>query len=364
MSRRLLRYLDWPLLAATVALLAGGTVILYSAVQNSADPWAVVRTRLAHIAVSLLVLGAVLAVDYQTWARLWRPLWAGSVLLLVLVLVAGRSGGGAQRWLAIGPWTGFQPSELAKVTLIITLARHMDGHRDLGSWRAVLPVLVHAAVPMVLIVRQPDLGTALAVGAVLAAMLVAAGTPLRLLAGLGAGAAAAAPLVWRMLHDYQRQRLLAFLDPGADPLGAGYALIQSRIAVGSGQIWGKGLLRGTQNLLHFIPEQHTDFIFTVVGEELGFAGAVVLLGLFSLWLWRGLVIAACAKDRVGTLMAVGAVALTAFHLFVNVGMTVGLMPVTGIPLPFISHGGSALVAFGAATGLVLNVGMRRKKILF
>ncbi|MDQ7819412.1 MAG: rod shape-determining protein RodA [Armatimonadota bacterium] len=364
MSRRLLRYVDWPLLAVTLALMAAGTVILYSAVQNSADPGSVVRMRLAHIAVSLVVLAAVLAVDYRTLARLWRPLWAGAVLLLVLVLVAGRSSGGAQRWLAVGSWTGFQPSELAKVTLVITLARHIDSHRDVGSWRAVVSVLLHAAVPMALIARQPDLGTALALGAVLAALLFVAGAPLRVLVGLGAGAAALAPVAWGMLHDYQRQRLLAFLDPAADPLGAGYALIQSRIAVGSGQIWGKGLLRGTQNLLHFIPEQHTDFIFTVVGEELGFVGAVALVGLFALWLWRGAAIAAAAKDRTGMLMAVGAVALTAFHVFVNVGMTVGLMPITGIPLPFISHGGSALVAFGALTGLVLNVGMRRKKILF
>jgi len=155
-----------------------------------------------------------------------------------------------------------------------------------------------------------------------------------------------------------------FIDPGADPLGAGYALIQSKIAVGSGQVFGKGLLHGTQNLLHFIPEQHTDFVFTVIGEELGFIGAALMLALFVVWLWRGMSIAAQAKDRLGMLMAVGVVGMIAFHLFINVGMTLGLMPITGIPLPFISHGGSALVAMMGATGLLLNVGMRRKKIRF
>jgi rod shape determining protein RodA len=166
------------------------------------------------------------------------------------------------------------------------------------------------------------------------------------------------------LHDYQRQRLLVFLDPGVDPLGAGYALIQSKIAVGSGQLLGKGLLHGTQTLLHFIPEQHTDFIFTVIGEEFGFVGAMLMLVLFALWLRRAMQIAMTARDQLGMLMAVGVTAMVAFHLFINVGMTVGLMPITGIPLPFISHGGSALLLMLMATGLLLNVGMRRKKILF
>lgn len=364
MSRRLLRYLDWPLLAATLVLVAGGAVVLYSAVQNTADPWAFVRSRIAHAMVGLLVLIVLAAVDYQTIGRVWRPILGGTLVLLAAVLVIGRTSGGAQRWIPLGPLGGFQPSEVAKLALIITLAKHLDGHKELASWRTILPVLAHAAVPIALIVRQPDLGTAMVLVAIVTGMLFAAGAPLRALGALGAGAAAMAPLAWRMLHDYQRLRLLVFIDPGADPLGAGYALIQSKIAVGSGQFFGKGLLHGTQNLLHFIPEQHTDFIFTVIGEELGFVGGALTLGLFALWLWRGLAMAAEAKDRLGQLIAVGAVAMIAFHLFINVGMTVGLMPITGIPLPFISHGGSALTMMMGATGLLLNVGMRRKKILF
>ncbi|HVH30921.1 MAG TPA: rod shape-determining protein RodA [bacterium] len=364
MSKRLLRYLDWPLLGAMLALMAGGVLVLYSAVHNTPNPSELVRARVLHIIMALIVLGLLAAVDYQAIARLWRQILAGTVLSLLAVLVIGRVSFGAQRWIGLGPLAAFQPAELAKLALIVTLAKHIDGYKEFDSYKALVPVLAHAALPLVLIARQPDLGTALVVATILAAMIFVAQLPMRMLAALGAGVATVAPLAWRLLHDYQRHRLLVFLDPNADPLGGGYALIQSKIAVGSGQFFGKGLLHGTQSLLHFIPEQHTDFIFTVVGEEFGFFGACVLLGLFALWLWRAMTIAAQAKDRLGTLMAVGAVAMVAFHLVVNVGMTVGLMPITGIPLPWVSHGGSALITMAGATGLVLSIGMRRKKILF
>lgn len=363
MSRRMLRYVDWVLLASTLLLVVGGAVILASATRSFADPWALVRARAAHAVVGLVVLVLFAAVDYRTLGRLWRPLYLLTVALLIVVDVLGRTAQGAQRWLPLGPLS-FQPSEVAKLLLIITLAKHLDGHREITSLRQVGPVLVHAAIPVALIMQQPDIGTALVLFAILAAMLFAAGAPVRTMAILGGAGVATLPLLWPLLHDYQRQRLVAFIDPGADPLGAGYALIQSKIAVGSGQLFGKGLFQGTQNLLHFIPEQHTDFIFTVIGEELGFAGAVALLGLFGLWLWRAAATAAAAKDRLGMLMAVGMVTLITVHVVVNIGMTVGLMPVTGIPLPFVSHGGSALVMMLAGTGLVLGIGMRRKKILF
>lgn len=363
MSRRLLRYMDWQLLGATLVLTTAGAIVLYSAALTAA-PWTLVRVHIAHALIGVLALVAMAFIDYQAIARAWRPILGATLFLLLAVLVIGRTSQGAQRWISLGPLGGFQPSELAKVALIITLAKHLDGHKDLTSWRAILPVLLQAVVPIVLIVRQPDLGTAIVLIAIVAVMLFAAGTPVRMLGGLAAGSAAVVPLVWHVLHDYQRRRLAVFIDPSTDPLGAGYALIQSKIAIGSGQVFGKGLLHGTQNLLHFIPEQHTDFVFTVIGEELGFVGAVLTLGLFALWLWRGMALAAQAKDRLGMLMAVGAVGMIAMHVVINVGMTVGLMPITGIPLPFISHGGSALTAMMATTGLVLNVGMRRKKILF
>ncbi len=364
MNRRILRYLDWPLLAITLALVVGGVVVLFSATQTSPDPWAFVRLRVMHVALGLAALAAIALVDYQVIARAWWSILATTVLALGVVDVVGRTTMGAQRWIPLGPLGGFQPSEFAKLALIITLAKHIDGHRELRSWHAVGPLLLHVAIPMALIVKQPDLGTTMAIAVIAVAMVFAGGAPLRILGVLGAGGAAVLPLLWQVLHDYQRHRLIVFIDPGLDPLGAGYALIQSKIAIGSGQLFGKGLLHGTQNLLHFIPEQHTDFIFTVIGEELGFVGAIVMLALIAGWLWRGMGIAMQAKDRLGMLMAVGVVSLVAFHVFINVGMTVGLMPITGIPLPFISHGGSALLGMLMATGLLLNIGLRRKKILF
>lgn len=364
MSRRLLRYVDWTLLGATLALLAGGAVVLYSATQSSADPGAFVKARALHAGIGLMLLAAVAVIDYQVIARAWRPILVGTLLLLGAVMVVGKTSMGAQRWIPLGPLGGFQPSELAKLALIVTLAKHIDGHPELQSWRSLVPVLLLAGIPIAMIVMQPDLGTAMVMTAIAAALLFTGGAPLKVLGAIGAGTVAFVPLLWPMLHDYQRRRLIVFIDPGVDPLGAGYALIQSKIAVGSGQLFGKGLLHGTQNLLNFIPEQHTDFIFTVVGEELGFVGALIMLVLFAVWLWRGLAIAAQAKDRLGMLIAAGVVAMVAFHLFINVGMTIGLMPITGIPLPFISHGGSALIVMLMACGLLLNVGMRRKKILF
>jgi len=362
-NRRLLRFLDWPLLVATLALVAGGVLVLYSATHAAGTGPAFVKTRVLHAAIGLVALAALAAVDYQALVRVWRPIFAGTVVLLAVVDVIGRTAMGAQRWIPLGPLGGFQPGEFAKLAVILAVAKLLES-RESWSAPAVAGLLLVVAIPVGLIAGQPDLGTALVLLAISVALLFVSGAPLRVLAVLAGIGVAAAPVLWGMLHDYQRTRLMVFLDPHIDPLGAGYALIQSKIAVGSGQLWGKGFLAGTQNLLHFIPEQHTDFIFTVIGEEFGFAGAMVMLGLFAVWVWRGLAIAAQAKDRVGLLLAVGVVAMVVFHLFVNVGMTVGLMPITGIPLPFISHGGTALVMMLAATGLLLSIGMRRKKILF
>ena len=364
MSARLLRYVDWTLLGTTLALMAFGGVMIYSATQNTGDPMGFVKVRVLHALFGLTLLAVAAAVDYQAIARAWRPVLGGAMFLLVIVMLVGITTMGSQRWIPLGPLGGFQPSELAKLALIIALARNLEAHPDLDSWRTVIPVLLIAAVPVGLIVEQPDLGTAMVLVAITAAMLFAAGAPRRIMMALGGATLAGVPVLWQMLHDYQRRRLIVFIDPGVDPQGAGYALIQSKIAMGSGQMFGKGLLHGTQNLLNFIPEQHTDFIFTVVGEELGFLGAMTVLALFAIWLWRGMTIVYLAKDRLGMLMAVGIVSMIAFHVVVNIGMTVGLMPITGIPLPFISHGGSALVVMVMATGVLLGIGMRRKKILF
>ncbi|MBI4277630.1 MAG: rod shape-determining protein RodA, partial [Armatimonadetes bacterium] len=354
LSRRFPKNLDLPLVTFTLLLAVWGVAVIYSATRASGgDPLAFVRSRLVHLAVGLVAMGVMAALDYRGLARAWRVLYVLNLALLVWVLVAGRTSLGAQRWISVGPLGTLQPSEFAKLILIITLAQHLALRREPPATPLQFaPYLLHVGVPMFLIFRQPDLGTSLVCLAILFGMLSAAGArPRHLLALAGIGMALT-PVLWHLLKDYQRRRLLIFLDPTVDPLGSGYAVIQSKIAVGSGLLTGKGVFKGTQTLLQFVPERHTDFIFTVVGEEMGFVGSMVLLLLFLLWLWRGLTLAAEARDRVGTLMGVGVVSMIAFHLFVNVGMTVGLMPITGIPLPFLSYGGSALLTALMGTGLL------------
>ncbi|MDQ7849243.1 MAG: rod shape-determining protein RodA [Armatimonadota bacterium] len=361
--RRVLRALDMPLLVTTGLLVAFGLVALASAAVPLGGPWAYVRTRLLHLAFALGAMVAAALVDYRRLAGYSRWLYAAMLVLLVAVLLLGVTRLGAQRWIPLGPLGGFQPSELAKIVLVLSLARSLSTQPLPSTLSDLLAPLAHVGIPMVLIFRQPDMGSAMVLGAILLGMLFLAGVRLRLLVGLGGLGLMGAPFLWSALRDYQRQRLLVFLDPGIDPLGAGYALNQAKIAVGSGQIWGKGVFAGTQNLLRFIPEQHTDFIFTVIGEEMGFVGGVLLLLLFLIWIWRALQIAYTAADRLGMLVAGGIAVMTVFHVFVNIGMTVGLMPITGIPLPFISYGGSSLLTMGVATGLLLGIGARRRKIL-
>lgn len=365
LDRRVVRNLDPYLAGTTLFLCLFGLVMVYSTTRYGFHPFLFVRSQALHFVVGVLVAAVILAVDYRSLAAGARVLYIVNLLLLAAVLVAGRSSLGAQRWIPLGPLGQFQPSEFAKLAIVITLARHLtDRPGPYTSIRELLPFVAHIAPPMILIFKQPDLGTALVYGAIFAGMLYAGGARRRDLALLGAAGAAATPLLWHLFKDYQRRRLLSFLDPTLDPRGAGYGIIQSKIAVGSGMLWGKGLFAGTQGVLQFVPEHHTDFIFSVVGEELGFIGCVLLLVLFYVWLARGVRAAAVARDRFGALVAVGIVSMVAFHVFVNVGMTVGIMPITGIPLPFVSYGGSALMTMIWAAALLLNIGMRRQKILF
>ncbi len=364
-AQRLLRNLDPLLLVATALLVVFGLVMVYSTTRTGPHPLALFRSQLLHLVVGVLAGVAILAVDYRSLASGTRVLYVFNLLLLASVLVLGRTSLGAQRWISLGPLGQFQPSEFAKLAIVITLAKHLaDRPGPYGSVWELAPFLGHIALPMLLIFRQPDLGTALVYGAILVGMLYAGGARHRDLAALAACGVLVSPFLWHVLKEYQRRRLLVFLDPSLDPLGSGYGIIQSKIAVGSGMLWGKGLFAGTQNVLQFVPEHHTDFIFSVIGEELGFIGAIVLLALFVFWLARGLRIATLARDRFGALAAIGIVSMVAFHVFVNVGMTVGIMPITGIPLPFISYGGSALMTMLWATALLLNIGMRHQKILF
>ncbi|MDX1609866.1 MAG: rod shape-determining protein RodA [Halofilum sp. (in: g-proteobacteria)] len=352
LSRLLLALrLDPPLVIAIVALCAIGLFVLYSAGGQSLD-------RVIQQGVRLTIgFGAMLfaAQIPPRNLRLWAPwLFAGGLGLLLWVLLAGTVGGGAQRWISLG-FVRFQPSEAMKIIVPMMVAWYL-GERALPPtpWR-VLVALVLVAIPGVMIARQPDLGTALLVMAAGLLVVFLAGLRWRLIAFLGVLGAASIPLLWHYMHDYQRRRVLTLLDPESDPLGAGYHIIQSKIAVGSGGLYGKGWLNGTQSHLDFIPERSTDFIFAVFGEEFGLFGAVGLLGLYAFITGRALYLASQAQDTFGRLLA-GSLALTFFvYLFVNVGMVTGLLPVVGVPLPLVSYGGTSVVTLLGAFGIIMSI---------
>ncbi|HEY8531734.1 MAG TPA: rod shape-determining protein RodA, partial [Limnochorda sp.] len=348
--------------------------VLYSATRNlpgNSGPYDMVIRQAAWLGVAVVVMGLATLWDYRVIIA-WAPYLLGfSLLLLVAVLLAGPVISGARRWFVFGP-VNFQPSELAKVTTIIALAWFLTRRDDWDSFPAMGLALGLAAVPTLLVLLEPDLGTSLAFVAIAFVMLYGAGASawrLGLLAGLGVlalvGAVVVSRLGWvQILKEYQIERLLVFLNPAAAWYGAGWNVIQSMIAIGSGGFFGKGYLAGTQTQLAFLPARHTDFVFSVIGEEGGFLGASLVLFLYFLLLWRLLVIADQAKDREGRFLALGVFGLVFFHTVVNIGMAIGVLPVTGLPLPFISSGGTNLVTMYAALGLALNVSFRRKKLLF
>lgn len=362
--RRRLREVDWVLVGCTVLLVGVGTVAVTSATGTPEQPLGLLRPRLVHVAVGLVAMVGLATLPYRSLGEARKALYGASLALLALTDLVGRTALGAQRWLSMGP-VSLQPSELAKLSLVVTLAWSLSRRKEPPKrWAELAPYLLQTTAFVVLVFLQPDLGSALSFLAILLGMLWAAGVRRGQLVGLVVAGLLAVPLAWPLLKPYQRTRLLVFLDPDLDPLGAGYNLIQSKIAIGSGGPWGKGLFAGTQNTLQFLPMQHTDFVFAVIGEELGFVGAVGVLALFWLWMMRVLQVARSARDRFGALMCVGVASAVAFHVLVNVGMTVGLAPATGIPLPFVSYGGTALVTQLAGVGVVLSVAARRPKVSF
>jgi rod shape determining protein RodA len=311
--------------------------------------------------IGLAVMVVVATFNYRrlrTWAF---PLYLAGLAMLVAVLTPlGASAKGAQRWINLG-FFQLQPSEFMKLAVLVFLAFVLSERRGHPGLGAVFWAVVFVLVPAALIYKQPDLGTLLVLMALLLTLLVAGGTRARvvLIIILLGVSSVIGVLHLHVLKEYQLARLTAFLDPSSDKARTGYNLDQALNAVGSGQLTGKGLFKGTQTNLDFVPEVQTDFIFTAVGEELGFVGSVVLLGLFAIFLWRGLRIAMMSKDLFGTMLAAGVVAMLAFQMFVNIGMTIGVSPITGIPLPFVSYGGSSMITTYIATGLLLNVHMRR-----
>lgn len=361
MTRRLWRGFDRPLGWTVVALLVIGLVVLYSASYQRALAMGTsfLAKQLVWLLIGVAAAFGLMVMDYHRWLEGAYAVYALNVLLLGLVLVAGETRGGAQRWLAAGPLT-FQPSELAKLSTILVLARYLGAHREgPRTWRDLVVPWCFVAAPMGLILKEPNLGTAGLFLPIAVAMLWVWGLPARMLGVLGALLLVALPVGWQVLHDYQRARLLVFINPDADPLGAGYTVLQSKIAIGSGLLWGRGWFTGTQNQLNFLPERHTDFIFSVIGEEWGFLGAAGVLALYGFLVHRGFQIAGQSRDPYGRLLAAGLTTMIGCHVVVNVGMTLGVMPVVGLPLPFVSYGGSWLLTCLAAVGMICSVGMRR-----
>ena len=348
-------HLDVPLLLGVLVLSAFGLVALYSAGGQDTD--LVVRQAIRFgVGFGLMFVVAQIAPRrFFDWAPL---LYLAGVLLLCAVLVVGETAQGAQRWLRVGPFS-FQPSEFVKLTVPLMVAWFISkGDLPPRLWRVVLGGLF-TLVPVVLVMRQPDLGTSLLIVASGAFVLFLAGVGWRYIATLAALGAACVPLLWHFMHDYQRQRVLTLLDPQQDPLGAGYHIIQSTIAIGSGGIYGKGWFNGTQSQLDFLPERSTDFVFAVIGEEFGLLGALVLLAVYLFIVYRGLYIAARAKYMFGKLLA-GALVLTFFiYVFVNIGMVSGILPVVGLPLPLVSYGGTSMVTLMAGFGIVMSVHTHR-----
>ncbi len=356
-DRRVVRVFDWPTLLLLAAILAVGVVLVASA--STGQDLDLARRQAAWAVVGLLFAAAIGLVDYRHLTDNAYPLWGLALVALAAVLLFAPSISGARSWFRIGS-VGIQPSEFAKVVTILALARAFADRepRPFGLRGVLAPALLVAA-PAALTAMQPDQGTAATFLPPLLAVAFVAGLRVSTLAWLGAAGAAAAPLWYLTLQGYQRARLTSFLHPEADLRGAGYQLVQSKIAIGSGGLLGKGLFSGTQSQLNFLPEQENDFIMALMGEELGFVGVALLLTLYLWLILRLLRGAALARDRAGAYTAVGVAALLAFHLVINVGMVIGYVPITGIPLPLLSYGGSSVLATSMAVGTVISVRSRR-----
>ncbi len=362
-GRDFARRVDLGLIAATLGLVAMSMVALYSIAAGSLEAGGFAAKQMIWVGIGLAAMTLAALVDYTRLRHLSVLIYILNISLLGAIIVSGQVALGAQRWMMIGPFR-FQPSEFTKLFVIMTLAAFLSERKgEISGWRDVLLALAYAAPSIVLILLQPDLGTALVVIAAIAGMLLAAGVGYRQLASLAvmAWAAAWAALKFGVLHEYQVTRLVTFLNPGVDPLGSGYNLRQSIIAIGSGGVFGKGWLSGTQSRLDFLPSsvRHNDFIFAVIGEELGLIGGAVLLALFFFLVSRALRIAQMSRNYYGLLVAAGIISMWIFQVMVNIGMTIGIMPITGIPLPFVSYGGSSMLMNFMSAGLLLSIYARR-----
>lgn len=350
-------HLDVPLLVALTALCAFGLVVLYSASDQSMHA---VERQLVRLGIAFVLMFAVAQVPLSRLREWSLALYLLGIALLIAVLLFGDMGKGAQRWLDFGV-VRFQPSEMLKLAVPMVIAWLLAARPLPPRLPRLLLAAVLTLVPVLLIARQPDLGTALLVASAGVMVLFIAGLSWRMILILGALAAALAPLLWLRMHEYQRERVLTFLNPESDPLGAGYHIIQSTIAIGSGGLDGKGWLNGTQSHLEFLPERNTDFIFAVIGEEFGFTGILALLALYLFIILRGLTITVMAEDNYGRLLAGGLTMVFCVYLIVNTGMVTGLLPVVGVPLPLISYGGTSMVTLMIGFGILMGIKTHRKR---
>jgi len=356
--RQKLREIRWILVLLLGLIASVGFVVLYSAAGGSLDPWA--SRQMARFAFGVALLVAIAMVDIRVWFKYAYPIYALALALLIWVEVAGRIGMGAQRWLSFGI-INFQPSELMKVALLLALAHYFHGGSSEDIRRPLFLVVPLALVlfPVGLVLRQPDLGTAMMLLLSAAALFFVAGVRVWKFVAVGLTALAAIPLAWQFLRDYQKKRIITFLDPEQDPLGAGYHIIQSKIALGSGGFFGKGFLQGTQGHLSFLPEKQTDFIFTMLAEEFGMMGGLALLALYALVLLYAYAIAFSCRNHFGRLLAMGIASMFFLYVFINIAMVMGLVPVVGVPLPLVSYGGTAMLTVLIAFGLLLNAHVHR-----
>ncbi len=361
-DRRLVQYFDWGLLGLALVIGCVGLITLYSAVtaETPAPQKVLFFKQLLWFSVGLIAMVTAFLFNYKILDRWAQPIYFACIALLVLVLFFGKYVGGSRRWLIIGP-VSLQPSELVKIAVIIALARYYskDAKTRGFTLRELIRPLMIILLPVLLIGMQPDLGTAGLVVLIAGAITVFVKIERRSFVYLMGSGAVTVPLIWFFLKGYQKKRILTFLDPDRDPLGAGYHIIQSKIAIGSGMLSGKGFLKGTQNALSFLPEEHTDFIFSVLAEEWGFLGSMTLVFLFLILILWGLNVAHACREPFGTILAIGVSAMIFWQAFINIGMSMGLLPVVGVPLPFVSYGGSSVLTTAVSIGLLLNVSMRR-----
>ena len=369
LDKKMLKSIDVRLMIFTIIAIVIGCVMVYSATRwndglTGGDPTFYLRKQVIAAILGCVAAIVAMIMDYRYLGKLSKVIYVLSLGFLMTIFVMGTRVNGALNWIRIAGMT-IQPAEFAKYGFVVGLAAYLTSKEDLSTFKSLIIPFIITAIPMGIVLIQKDLGSAIVFPAVMLVMLFAAGAKPKILLSLLGGVAAMAPIVYFfLLSEYQKNRILVFINPGMDPQGAGYNVLQSLTAIGSGGLFGKGLGNSTQARLNFLPAHHTDFIFSIIGEELGFIGAVAVLFILFSIVRRGVHIARESKDRFGMLLATGIIAIFIVHIFINVGMTMNLSPCTGIPLPFMSAGGSSLIATMLGIGILQSIYMRRQKMMF